>query len=160
MRLFDSLRRLTDNVNLEHHVFPQATAQFESHVTNAPHHKRAFITLHQMLKFLKNYIYLVRTLIKKIALFFNPNFFDLNKIKHLYSPCFDFRFCELSYEFEPINSWNPLPVESHSQSSLYQNKHQFQKLSDFLLVCDQIHAMVSFFLILYKLEFEIGKSDA
>ena len=70
VRLFDSLRRLTDNVNLEHHVFPQATAQFESHVTNAPHHKRAFITLHQMLKFLKNYIYLVRTFIKNIALIF------------------------------------------------------------------------------------------
>ena len=60
----------------------------------------------------------------------------------MYSPSFDFRFCELEYEFEPINSWNPLPCDTQSQSSLYQTKHQFQKLSDFLLVTDQIHAMV------------------
>jgi hypothetical protein len=61
----------------------------------------------------------------------------------MFSPCFDFRFCELRYDFEPTNSWNPLPVDLQSQSSLYQTKHQFQKLSDFLLVTDQIQALVS-----------------
>ena len=61
----------------------------------------------------------------------------------MFSPQFDFRFCEMRYEFSPFNSWNPLPVDPQSNSSLYQTNIQFQKLSDFILIADQIRALVS-----------------
>lgn len=80
--------------------------------------KRSFLTLHQMMKWLKGIIFL-----------------------HMFSPQFDFRFCEMRYEFSPFNSWNPLPVDPQSNSSLYQTNIQFQKLSDFILIADQIRAL-------------------
>lgn len=89
-------------------------------VLKVPSWRRSFLILHHSLQCLKNYIFL-----------------------HMYSPCFDFRFCELRYEFEPCNSWNPLPVDKQRQMSLHQDKFQFQKISDFLLVADQIRAMVT-----------------
>jgi len=89
-------------------------------VLKVPSWRRSFLILHQSLQCLKNYIFL-----------------------HMYSPCFDFRFCELRYEFEPCNSWNPLPFDKQRQMSLHQDKHQFQKISDFLLVADQIKALVT-----------------
>ena len=67
----------------------------------------------------------------------------------MFSPQFDFRFAELRYIFDPINSWNPLPVDSSTQSSLYQTDIQFQKLADFILIADQIQALVSENIILH-----------
>ena len=67
----------------------------------------------------------------------------------MFSPQFDFRFCELRYEYEPIDSWNPIPVEdgiNKHQSSLYQTEFLFQKLTDFILIADQIQALVSIIL--------------
>ena len=64
----------------------------------------------------------------------------------MFSPQFDFRFCELRYEYEPLDSWNPLPVEdgfNKHHSSLYQTEFLFQKLTDFILIADQIQALVS-----------------
>ena len=72
----------------------------------------------------------------------------------MFSPQFDFRFCELRYEYEPIDSWNPIPVEdgiNKHQSSLYQTEFLFQKLTDFILIADQIQALVSITLCRFSL---------